>query len=208
MGLGSSTNGQLGSTPPSAYNATPQLIARNVTDFATGDYHVVWINTDGELWGSGRARSGQLGDPVVDNVTTPRLLARQVMAGFVVSGTEPLTALIRAVGPGLNQFGVDGTLANPTLQIFNAAGDLVVANDDWAAGDPTQTAELETVSAQLGAFGLTPGSADAALLVTLSPGAYTAQIVRGEAPGGVVLLEVYNRNPRSWRSRLARGQIR
>jgi hypothetical protein len=44
---------------------------------------------------------------------------------------------------------------------------------------------------QTGAFGLSAGSKDAALLGTLPPGAYTAQVSGVNATTGVALVEVY-----------------
>jgi hypothetical protein len=132
----------------------------------------------------------------------------KLVAGFVIGETEPLTALIRAVGPGLADFNVEGRMPDPSLQIFSSSGELIQSNDNWSEGDALSTAEIASVAAELGAFGLSESSLDSALLVTLSPGAYTAQIVRGNALGGAVLLEVYNRNPRSWKSRLLNLSVR
>ncbi len=129
----------------------------------------------------------------------------RLSAGFVISGNEPLTALIRAVGPTLATVDVEGAMPDPSLQLFNANGDLIATNEDW--GD-SNGAQIASVAAELGAFALPAGSADSAMLVTLPPGGYSAVIDRGDTPGGVVLLEVYNRHPRSWRSRLVNLSVR
>jgi len=107
-------------------------------------------------------------------------------AGFVVGGTTPRRVLLRAVGPGLAAFGVANPLADPTLTLFNGAGPLA-ANDNWD-GD----ADTLAAFAAAGAFALTPGSKDAAQVLTLGPGAYTIT-VRGAAAtdAGEVLVEVY-----------------
>lgn len=106
--------------------------------------------------------------------------------GFVIGGTTPRRVLVRAIGPGLAQFGVGHVLANPTLVVFNGALP-VGTNDDWGG-----TAQLAAVFAAAGAFGLPSQSQDAALVLTLAPGAYTLTI-RGSGPadGGEVLAEVY-----------------
>lgn len=106
-----------------------------------------------------------------------------LIAGFVATGSVGKTLLIRAVGPTLAGFGVPGTLANPKLEIYKD-GAKIYENDDWAPA-------LATVFASVGAFGLTPNSGDSALLVSLPPGAYSAQ-VSGVANGtGEALVEVY-----------------
>ena len=106
-----------------------------------------------------------------------------MIAGFVVDGPVAKTLLIRAVGPTLAGFGVGGTLADPKLEIFRN-GAKAVENDDWS---PALAATAQAV----GAFALAPNSRDAALLVTLPPGAYSAQ-VSGIAGGtGEALVEVY-----------------
>src|SRR6186713_1511476 len=78
-----------------------------------------------------------------------------MITGFVVQEGAPKQVLIRAVGARLAQapFGVTGVLANPQLQLFDANGVLVLANDNWVAADAaTMTA--------VGAFALTNNSAD------------------------------------------------
>ncbi len=109
-----------------------------------------------------------------------------LVVGFVVTGTGPTTLLLRAVGPGLVQFGLGGALADPRLQLFNAAGVLVVGNDDWGGG-----ASLSAAFSQVGAFALPPTSKDAVLLSTLPAGAYTVQISGANATRGIALVEVY-----------------
>lgn len=106
-----------------------------------------------------------------------------LIAGFVVTGSVGKTLLIRSVGPTLAGFGVPGTLTNPKLEIYKE-GVKISENDDWAAA-------LSAVFTSVGAFPLTSNSGDSALLLTLPPGQYTAQ-VSGVANGtGEALVEVY-----------------
>ena len=107
-----------------------------------------------------------------------------LIAGFTVSGTGNKPLLIRAVGPTLAAFGVGGTLADPKLEIYNAQGVKVTENDTWSAG-------LSTTFASVGAFPLTAGSRDAALLTSLPPGSYTAQIRGADGGTGEALVEIY-----------------
>lgn len=107
-----------------------------------------------------------------------------LISGFVIGGTAAKTLLIRGIGPTLASFGVGGTLADPKLEIFNSANVRVAENDNW-------NASIGSVFASVGAFALTAGSRDSALLVTLPAGLYTAQL-SGVANGtGEALVEVY-----------------
>jgi hypothetical protein len=112
-----------------------------------------------------------------------------LVAGFVIAGTAPQKVLVRAIGPTLASFGVPGTLADPKLEIFAPGATAPIAtNDNWN-GDST----LITAFATVGAFAL-PNSAsrDAALLVSLPPGNYSAQVTGVGGTTGEVLLEVYH----------------
>jgi hypothetical protein len=112
--------------------------------------------------------------------------SRAMIAGFVVTGNEAKTMLVRAIGPSLSAFGVEGTLANPRLQIYNSDNVLIAENEDWAAD-----ANIAAAAEQVGAFKLDGTSRDAAILATLQPGAYTAQ-VDPNGGTGVALIEVYD----------------
>ncbi len=105
--------------------------------------------------------------------------------GFVIGGQGPRTLLIRAVGPGLAPFGVTDFLADPKLDIYSGRT-VVQSNDNWGG-----TAALTATFARVGAFGLTGTSRDSVVLVTLQPGAYSAQVSSVGGAEGSVLLEVY-----------------
>lgn len=109
-----------------------------------------------------------------------------LIAGFVVHGAGAKRVLIRGVGPRLLDYGVSGVLADPALQLFKD-GALVAANDDWGG-----TPALSTAAATVGAFPLSQGSKDAALLVTLPAGVYTAQVSGVDGTTGVALVEIYD----------------
>lgn len=111
-----------------------------------------------------------------------------LIPGFVVAGDGARTYLIRAVGPGLRNFGVVDALENPQLALYRD-GVFIAGNDDWfAAGNAAQTA---TMSEQLGAFALADDGADAALAIALAPGAYSVHVTAADAAGGTVLVEIY-----------------
>jgi hypothetical protein len=134
--------------------------------------------------------------------TTPRLInlsgrahvgtgAGIMIAGFVIGGTTAETVLIRASGPALSQFGVAGALADPQLQLYQNKSDgssaLLGSNVGWN-GDP----QIAATAASVGAFSWgASASGDSALLVTLSPGAYTARISGASGDTGVSLVEIY-----------------
>ncbi len=111
------------------------------------------------------------------------------IVGFVVSGDAPKPVLIRAVGPALAAFGVGGTLPAPKLELFRGQA-VIAANTGWSAS-PVAGAIADT-SAQVGLFALATDSADSALLLTLAPGAYTAQMTDAQDRSGNGLVEIYD----------------
>lgn len=119
--------------------------------------------------------------------------AQVLIAGFVVTGDAPKQVLIRGVGPGLAAFGVPGTLVDPQITLFKkmpgSTDEEVGRNDDW--GEAPDVMALTQATSAAGAFGLDEGSWDAALLVWLEPGVYTAQVSGAESGTGVALVEVY-----------------
>jgi hypothetical protein len=115
-----------------------------------------------------------------------------LIGGFVITGTAPKKMLIRAAGPALARFELANTvLPDPVLDLY--AGPTVIrSNDNWTAptNGPT-AADVTTAAAQAGAFAFVNGSADAALLVTLDPGAYTAVVRDAGGRTGFALIESY-----------------
>jgi len=120
--------------------------------------------------------------------------ANTLIAGFVITGDAPKPVLVRAIGPTLGTaFNVSGALSAARLEIFRGATSIAVG-DDWgapAAGAPS-AATIAGTTARVGAFGLPAGSRDAALLLTLEPGAYTAVVTGQGGASGVSLVEVYD----------------
>lgn len=107
-----------------------------------------------------------------------------LIAGFVVTGADPKNMLIRAVGPELQNFGLTGTLRDPLLRIFDSDSNLVAENDNWSPS-------LASSFATTGAFALSNLSLDAALVITLPPGAYTAQVSGADGGTGQAIVEIY-----------------
>jgi plastocyanin len=106
-----------------------------------------------------------------------------MIGGFILGGGgATTTVLVRAIGPTLTQFGVADALGNPTLELRDVNGTLILANDDWKE---TQQMEIE-------ATGLQPqNDLESAVLETLAPGAYTAIVSGSGGLTGVALVEVY-----------------
>ncbi|HTZ19755.1 MAG TPA: Ig-like domain-containing protein [Opitutaceae bacterium] len=109
-----------------------------------------------------------------------------LIAGFVVNGATPKQVLIRAIGPTLSNYGISSPLANPFLQLYQGST-LIASNDNWG-GDPA-VINAETTAK---AFALPAGSLDSAMVATLSPGLYSAQVSGVGNTTGVALVEVYD----------------
>jgi hypothetical protein len=112
-----------------------------------------------------------------------------LIAGFVTRGAGEQRLLIRGIGPALSSLGVVDTLPDPVLTLYRGS-QVVASNDNWSA-DANTAAEISAAGAQVGAFALPAGSADASLLVTLPAGAYTATVSARDWRTGVGLVEVY-----------------
>jgi hypothetical protein len=124
-----------------------------------------------------------------------------MIGGFVVSGAETKRVLVRAIGPGLIPFGVSGVLSDPVVNVYDSTGTLVAQNDNWETGQPMAGKPAPATAAQLtaadtaaGAFVLQPGAKDAAVLLTLPPGAYTAVVNGASGATGAALVEIYEVN--------------
>jgi hypothetical protein len=111
------------------------------------------------------------------------------IAGFVVTGPKPKQLLVRGVGPTLTNFAVAGALTDSLLTVADSTGRQIAVNDDW--GTAPNLADLRAATTAVGAFTLADGSKDSALLVTLDPGAYSAQVSGVAGATGISLLEIY-----------------
>ena len=109
-----------------------------------------------------------------------------LVAGFVIAGNTTETVLIRAIGPTLGDYGISPCLNQPSLKLYGSNGLVLNSNTGWM-GDSS----LVSVFNQVGAFMLPRDSADCAMLVTLTPGAYTVQVTGMNGSQGNALIEVY-----------------
>jgi hypothetical protein len=109
--------------------------------------------------------------------------------GFVLSGSLTRSVLIRAVGPTLKTFGVSDALVKPRLMVYNSRGGVIADSSSLAMG--VSKADIDKVSAQVGAFPIPEGTSDVALLRELAPGPYTAVVLSADGGAGDVLVETY-----------------
>ena len=121
-----------------------------------------------------------------------------LIAGFVITGAAPKRVLVRGIGAALTNFGVANALADPVLELYTAGGTTLVArNDNWGTAQVTNTtiatphAEMLATMKATGAFPLADGSKDAAILVTLMPGNYSAVVTGANRTTGAGLVEIY-----------------
>ncbi len=114
-------------------------------------------------------------------------------AGFVIDDPawfgRSARILLRVIGPSLANLGIDHPLTDPVLKLHNAAGKVIRTIDDWS--NDTAPAALAATMAQVGAFVLPEGSADAAVVLDLPAGAYTLTATGKDDDTGIVLLEIY-----------------
>jgi hypothetical protein len=131
--------------------------------------------------------------------------ANILIAGFVIGGAGGETVLIRAIGPTLGtMFGLSGVLANPVLTLFDSKGNVITSNQGWQnspgtptgtwAGKASPTDATHGTFTKVGAFDLSDGTTDSAMVVTLPAGAYTAEISDANNGTGIALVEVYENN--------------
>jgi hypothetical protein len=112
-----------------------------------------------------------------------------VIAGFVLGNNQGNDRIVvRGLGPSLAGFGITNTLADPTLELRDETGSLILANNDWQ-DNPVQAAEIT-------ADGLAPSNTkEAAIAATLPPGLYTAILAGLNNTQGVGTVEVYDLGP-------------
>ena len=108
------------------------------------------------------------------------------IGGFIITGSDSKTVVLRARGPSLIGSGVTGVLLDPTLELRDNNGATIAFNDNWKDSQETE----------IQGTGLAPADDhEAAIVWTLSPGAYTAIIRGAEDTTGIGLVEVYDVDP-------------
>ena len=106
-----------------------------------------------------------------------------MIAGVIVGGPDNAPMLIRALGPSLAVFGVNGSLTDPQVDLYDSQGTKLAYNDNWR----------DTQEAAIAATGLPPtDDRESAINISLAPGAYTAIVSGVGDTSGVALIEAYN----------------
>jgi len=108
-----------------------------------------------------------------------------LIAGFIVTGSDPKQVIIRALGPTLTRFGVSDVLQDPMLELHNTTS-MMTSNDDWQSAANANQIPLNYRP---------PDSRESAVMTTLQPGAYTAVLSGKNGTTGNGLLEVYSSLP-------------
>ena len=107
-----------------------------------------------------------------------------LIGGFIVSGTERKSMVLRALGPSLSNFGLSDVLSDPVLSVYDSSGHLVGTNDNW---------QSDVNHAVVEANGLAPANPlESAIAQTLAPGAYTVIVTGKDLTPGIGLVEVYD----------------
>lgn len=177
--------------------STATLVLKDLTSAQAGSYRVVATNTVGSTNSSAvtltvnTVAATEVGRLINLSVLTTASSGDKVLTvGAVVgplnfSGTLPLVA--RAVGPTLGNFGVGGTLADPTLTVRSSTDVVLATNDDWGGGSA-----LVTAFSSVGAFELPASSRDSAVLLNPVPAPFTMQVAGKNGASGQALAEIYD----------------
>jgi len=105
-----------------------------------------------------------------------------LITGMFVAGTEPVRILATARGPFLTGLGVADALQDPMLSVHDAAGNILLENDNTA--DAPHAALFSTLS-------FAPDGNEAGAVLLLPPGAYTSVVAGVADAEGVALAEAH-----------------
>jgi uncharacterized delta-60 repeat protein len=108
-----------------------------------------------------------------------------MIGGFILGGTNNANVVVRGIGPSLSQFGLSPVVADPTLELHDGNGALLVSNDNWQ-DDPATAALLSA-----NGLGLSDPN-ESGLFQSLPPGAFTAILAGKNGGTGIGLVEIYN----------------
>jgi hypothetical protein len=106
-----------------------------------------------------------------------------MIGGFIITGDAMKTVMIRGLGASLVSKGIHDFLADPILELHGANGSLITTNDNWRDTQEKQISDAKLAPSD---------NREAAIIITLKPGAYTAIVKGKEGATGVGLVEVYD----------------
>jgi hypothetical protein len=179
---------QFGEITASGFAPSNDQESAIIADLAPGSYTAV-VQGAGGTTGTGVVDAYDLStsSPArLGNIATRGLVQpgdKLMIAGFIVQN-GPARIVVIALGPSLLAFGINNALPDTTLELHNQNGVLLLQNDNWKS-DPQQEQELESV-------GLHPShDLEAALVTTLQPGQYTAQVRNTPETTGIGVVQVF-----------------
>ena len=132
----------------------------------------------------------QASDSKLSNLSTRGFVqtgSNVIIAGVILgNNSAPTNIVVRGLGPSLAAFGISNVLADPTLELHNGDGVIVISNNNWK--------DNSTQAALIAGKGLAPSNdLEAAVSITLPPGFYTAVLAGKDNGTGVGLVEIYNK---------------
>lgn len=178
----------------------PSLQIETLSAGDEGNYSVAVSNANGSVL-AGPTRVRMIREALF-NISTRGYVGvgNEIMiAGFVVSGTQPREVLVRGLGKSLELAGVSGALVDPNIALFNSLGTKIGENDDWV--EATNSEAIEQATPAVGAIPPEDPS-ESALLVTLDPGLYTVHLSGIDGGSGIGLVEVFDASDESIETRL------
>jgi hypothetical protein len=109
-----------------------------------------------------------------------------MIGGFTLGGNNnPSQVVVRGLGPSLSRFGISNVLADPTLELYDANGTVMISNDNWT-DDPVMATEST-------ANGLAPQDPhESGIFVSLPPGQFTVILAGKDGGIGIAVVEIYN----------------
>jgi len=111
-----------------------------------------------------------------------------MIGGFIIAGDAPKEVIVRAIGPSLAAAGVDGAMTDPALRLFDSTGAVIASNNNWKSDQREVIEDTGLASTD---------DREAALVTTLSPGAYTVVVKDENNSPGVALFDFYDLDPAS-----------
>ncbi len=149
-----------------------------------------WISKNGDIYTPRHYQITTAIDPtqigLVVNVSNRGLTGQgenTLITGFVVQGGEPRNVVVRMLGPTLQNNGIQRVATNPAIELYQGSVK-IAANADWmtdARADVLKQTGLQPASEK-----------EAALYLTVLPGAYTVHASNEDAGEGIALIEVYD----------------
>lgn len=204
---------RLGATPKLAYDTTTKIYTADsafVSSLASGPYSIV-ISAANNVGGSVLAEiydASQTpyiaGSPRLANISARGQIdaAHYVSGGFVINGAadKKLRVLIRGIGQTLATQGVPAVVTDTHLDVYEQGQVKIASNENW--GDTPTTLDsnypvynadvIAATAANVGAFALPAGSKDAAIVIDLPPGIYSAVVTGPSGSTGEAMVEIYD----------------